>query len=463
MSDSDSPKKSVSLSRAVKTVLAKAVLKVTGPEIEEDSTVPSCSSDPTLPNKKPPADPQIAAQVSSISRMDTVKNIKTCLKYLDDLLSSHGNTKIVTQQVLIHKVQELLSEGAESCEISIKELKNVTTELKSVIRKKDEQLTAKDELISDLKEEINKVKAQKFDYLVSIQTSRINNLTAPESGPSRSFAQVAATSSNNKSQKGKTNAITTQTKQIQLAKTKQPKRQQQGSGPTQPIRIKPVDESTIEQAVKNVCLPKNLTVTKTRVCKDGSKLIFTKQDKEVREFLATVTTVSVVDRLSFNPRLKVLFVPKDADETTVKTAMDAPAAKLLRTTNKGEYKHLTFSVEPETYRRLINNRILLPGLTACRVIPCEDVPICTACLKPGHSAKSCHPEDGSDLTNRQLQPCARCGETGHDLKSCQASTPCCLNCKRAKRKVTNHSAFDKNCPEIQRCARWRSSVTSYGQ
>ena len=174
----------------------------------------------------------------------------------------------------------------------------------------------------------------------------------------------------------------------------------------------------------------------------------------MRELLSKVESVTVAGPVTALPRIKVLSVPADMDPSDVETELKASHARLLRTSKRGPVSDFIYEVDKETFNRLKGTRVYLPSLTVCRVVACDDVPMCTNCLGPGHSASKCLKEKS---TEGPL--CARCGERGHAAKDCSATAPCCHNCKQANRRVTNHSAFDqKKCPFIKKVAARRNTL-----
>src|SRR5699024_7339375 len=77
------------------------------------------------------------------------------------------------------------------------------------------------------------------------------------------------------------------------------------------IRIKPIDQSTkIDQILKGKTLPDGVDLVKSRLLYDGSKVITTTtKENELRTFLASIDSIQIIDKPSFKPKIKVLYVP----------------------------------------------------------------------------------------------------------------------------------------------------------
>ena len=226
------------------------------------------------------------------------------------------------------------------------------------------------------------------------------------------------------------------------------------------IKVKPTtDGASIDDLLKGFSLPSGLGISSSKILDDGSKLIYTQQEPELRSLLVKVKDVTVMDPISFLPKLKVLSVPLHTSDSTITAAMGCTSIRLLRTIKKNGSRHLVYEVDPESYKRLIHSRIYLDSMYVHQVVPYEDVPICTHCLVPGHSAERCKRKD--QISNPL---CAKCGKHDHKSAECTSPTLCCINCVRAKKRNTNHSAFDqKRCPVLISHAQWRQSRTNYGQ
>ena len=69
----------------------------------------------------------------------------------------------------------------------------------------------------------------------------------------------------------------------------------------------------------------------TNTLKDGSKLIYTTKEVELRTLLEGTKTVNVMKPISFLPKLKVLSVPNDIEPETIQNALQAPNSRLIRT------------------------------------------------------------------------------------------------------------------------------------
>src|SRR5699024_855054 len=122
------------------------------------------------------------------------------------------------------------------------------------------------------------------------------------------------------------------------------------------IRVKPINTTNIDDALKEVPLPSDLVPSKTKTLKDGSKLIYTTREKEMRNLLDEIGTVQVLKPISFLPKLKVLSVPKDLEPQTVQDALQATKSRLIRTITRSNEKHLVFEVDTESFQKLVHNR-----------------------------------------------------------------------------------------------------------
>ena len=239
--------------------------------------------------------------------------------------------------------------------------------------------------------------------------------------------------------------------------------QQSAHNPVKTIRIKPVDDNRdINELLSGTNRPTDLNIVNSKILPDGSKVIYTKHEEKFRQFLSTIGTIKVLDKISFMPKIKILQIPRDTDPDIIKTALNSDSARHLRTIQRNGHLNaqMIFEVDPETYKRLVGDRLFLPSLTVCPIVSCEEVPICTFCLRPGHSAQNCK-DKANNPDAKQL--CAKCGQTDHSAKECHAQVLCCINCKRAGKRDQQHSAFDqRKCPVLRSHAQWRNSNTNYG-
>lgn len=223
---------------------------------------------------------------------------------------------------------------------------------------------------------------------------------------------------------------------------------------TSTVRIKATDAKDLCSALKDIPLPRNISLTNSRQLKDGSRLIYCDKPDELKELFTGSESIEVVKPPSFKPRIKVLNVSKSILTEEVKVALNVPDCRLLCTTKAKDPSlcHYTFEVPPDDLGNLLKKRVWLSDWTACRIVECHDAPQCVMCLRPGHRSDHCnHQIDGA--------LCARCGVAGHLAKDCQAPKPCCANCRRSKREDREHSAFSKSCPELKRYVKWRQSYT----
>jgi len=198
-------------------------------------------------------------------------------------------------------------------------------------------------------------------------------------------------------------------------------------------------------------------ITSSKTLNNGNKLIYSRQEETIRKYLESVPGITVLPPITFLPKVKVLSVPSSIQSDLIQSALECDTARLLRTINRSTTKHLIFEIDPEAYKRLANSRIYLQSFDAFRVVPFYAAPICSHCLAHGHSAERCKQKS---LIPEAL--CSKCGDGGHKSVDCKSEKARCINCVRAKRRETAHSAFDPKCPISTRYTEMRKQMTDYG-
>lgn len=237
----------------------------------------------------------------------------------------------------------------------------------------------------------------------------------------------------------------------------------QAAKATRTIRVKPSENGTsIDQLLKGITLPSEVKFINSRTLEDGSKVIYANAQHEdgIRNLLSTVENVTVLKPMTFLPKIKVRSVQSSTEASAIESALEATHSRLLRTIKRNNENDFIFEVDPATYGRLTSSRLYMPsGFVSYTVLRHTDVPICTHCLTPGHSAEKC------SMKNKIKKPlCAKCGKDDHFSSACTATTLCCINCQRSNKSDLNHSAFNqKKCPILVNNAKWRLSHTDYGQ
>src|SRR5699024_1674211 len=135
----------------------------------------------------------------------------------------------------------------------------------------------------------------------------------------------------------------------------------------------------------------------------------------------------VLKPTTFLPRLKILSIPTDMDPDVVLRSLQAQKARLIRTIPRNREKHLVFEIDSLTYGRLVNKYVFEEStFTSFRAVPFHEVPMCTQCLRPGHSAKHCRHK-----AKCPKPLCAKCGKDDHLSADCTETTMTCINCNRA--------------------------------
>src|SRR5699024_12294580 len=98
---------------------------------------------------------------------------------------------------------------------------------------------------------------------------------------------------------------------------------------TKTIRIKPVNSTNIYDALKGVSIPSELRPSLTKVLKDGSKIIYTSKEEELRALLGEAKNLEVMKPVTFLPQLKVLGVPSGTDPEIVKLGLNASKSRQI--------------------------------------------------------------------------------------------------------------------------------------
>jgi hypothetical protein len=89
--------------------------------------------------------------------------------------------------------------------------------------------------------------------------------------------------------------------------------------------------------------------------------------------------------------------------------------------------------------RNFNDKVSI-GLTSCKIYDRFHVKRCNNCQGLGHYYKECPTPD--------VPCCAKCG-LDHATNTCSAAVSKCVNCTKAGKTSTDHTAFDPKCPVLQ--------------
>ena len=89
--------------------------------------------------------------------------------------------------------------------------------------------------------------------------------------------------------------------------------------------------------------------------------------------------------------------------------------------------------------RNFNDKVTI-GLTSCKIYDRFHVKRCNNCQGLGHYYKECPTPD--------TPCCAKCG-LDHATNTCSSTTSKCVNCTKAGKTATDHTAYDPKCPVLQ--------------
>lgn len=106
-------------------------------------------------------------------------------------------------------------------------------------------------------------------------------------------------------------------------------------------------------------------------------------------------------------------------------------------------------------KKLLKKKTLRVGWSNCRIREVLQPLKCFKCWQYGHIAGKCQ----SQVDRREL--CVKCGIEGHKAAECSKDTPpCCILCKEAGSKETNHVSGTRKCPAYMKayqalCRKWQ--------
>lgn len=218
---------------------------------------------------------------------------------------------------------------------------------------------------------------------------------------------------------------------------------------------------------KSLVNPKDLHISFQKVVetKNGSLIIQTDREKDLNEIAQTIKgsrKISYHKINKMNPRVVVRNIEEEinlqnitdyitAQNDDIHLQKDKIRPVIILTTRKNSSRHAVLEVDAGTRELLLYNKISL-GHQKVRIQDYFQIRRCTKCLKFHHRSKDC----------RGTIACSNCGGQ-HAASDCTSQEMKCIICqnynkftKSQKKRPTEHSVFDRNCPsyltEIQKLA-----------
>lgn len=142
--------------------------------------------------------------------------------------------------------------------------------------------------------------------------------------------------------------------------------------------------------------------------------------------------------------LKDEFIFKNCDEANAEKIEELRKNIVFKYSMKGGENRVSWIIQMPgpLCRSLIDRGRIYLQWSSYRVKEYTNIIRCFKCHGYGHLAKVCK--------NAATQLCETCGGEGHLRSECTSKESLCINCKRGKRKETNHAVRNPRCPEYLR-------------
>lgn len=385
------------------------------------------------------------------------KKIRDVVNWFIELSKKHGNTKISTW----NKEIETCANGLyDEFLLYAKEKNDAITTLKE---KHQQEIT-------DLKQTLESVKAQKFDEITELFSKQAvkppNRGTAPKPGMStnRSYAQAASGSESVSASKP------VKTNHVVVIKPKDTMEDTVGnSDVTYKVFKSTVSHQTlIEKKIQ--IKSRKLTSKKRVVLSCGSE----DQCKALCGLLAQNSVIQATVPQKKNPQIQILGVETTISKEEIFSAIISQNGDDLEEFSNCKFeikfekadrrgtKFVVAEVEPKLFKKLMELRRVCLGYSSCPIKDRIRVMRCYKCNQFGHGQNVC----------RNESICAACAGP-HETKACTETGAGvnCSNCKwvneqRTKRHQAlidaNHRADDHACPQYQRMARIVENQFDFG-
>ena len=228
-------------------------------------------------------------------------------KYLDRLTGMEVLSVSINRVHLIKLCQMAATNGSHQPEQTVTDLSgNHPTE--SSMTRFEATLTAIANDNASLRRDVQALKTQ---VAKSNSSTRPTNSTRPRQTNPKDYAAAAAAGSKRPA-----------TSQVPLKVPLGPTHSRPNKEKVTTIRVKPKDQGTkIDEILKGKSLPNDIDLLKSRLLFDGSKVFTTTKEIELRNFLTSLDSIEIIDKPSFKPKIKVLYVPADTDLDDVQTSL----------------------------------------------------------------------------------------------------------------------------------------------
>ena len=249
------------------------------------------------------------------------------------------------------------------------------------------------------------------------------------------------------------------------------------STPTSTIILRPNEESNdgerelpeVEEKITTLLKQKHIdaNIHRTTSTKSGNIIIKLNAKDPITEI-----TESITDNLNFVassrpallPKMTITHIPTYFDTDNLQAQLknsnrwlqSAESLKVLFTYKVKDFVSAVIKVTPETRDSICDHGFQLK--INARVCPVRDrvhVRICSRCSKSGHGPSTC---------KQEAPTCFICVEA-HLAKDCpykNGDKLSCANCRHTQHNA-NHSAIDKNCPQITRSRDFIIKNTQWGK
>lgn len=303
-----------------------------------------------------------------------------------------------------------------------------------------------------------KLQSSKIDALKSvIEANKVQqSVTQRANTRKRTFASVV--SDNYVSTPVTTNNVYQSAKRT---RNDQPVKQRNSREPILIVKPNPeVDKASVTNNIKRVLNPISDPIKGMHETSNGNIVITCKTYDDVSAMKQKLSSMSNVCEI--NERTKVLPTIKLVGISEYNESQSADFIQKLRVQNElpidshvellsvkeiKDRKYYTAYIRADvtTYELIMQKKRLYVGWDSVKCYQYVNVLRCFKCSSFGHIAEKC------DAMN---QVCPRCSED-HDIKDCQSDEAKCPNCVAANSKFntnfdTGHSAWDKNCPVLNK-------------